>query len=100
MLNIYEAKKIMDFYAGVGPGLYYRKIKIDYSNRSYADSVKSTSFNIGSQGMIGVDFRIIKNLAIGVDLEYNIFAVKFDNDYSDNNTTAEFNPSFSISYSF
>jgi opacity protein-like surface antigen len=98
-MYIYSSK-IIDFYAGAGPGVYYRKMKIEYSNRSYDESVNSTSFNIGVQGIVGIDFRVFKNLAVGADIEYNLFRVKFNDDYSDNNTTAEFNPSFSISYSF
>jgi opacity protein-like surface antigen len=89
-----------DFYAGAGPGFYYRKIKLDYSNRSYQESTKSSSFNIGAQGLAGIDFRIIKNLAVGADLEYNFFRVKFNNDYSDNGNAGEYNPSLSVSYSF
>ena len=57
-------------------------------------------FIIGAQGFIGMDFRIIKNLAADVDSEYNLFRVKFNNDYSDNGTAGELNPSLSISYSF
>ncbi len=98
-MYIYSSGKF-DFYAGAGPGLYYRKIKLYYSNRSYEESTKSSSFNVGAQGLIGMDFRIVKNLAAGIDLECNLFRVKFDNDYSDNNTAGELNPSLSISYSF
>jgi hypothetical protein len=90
----------MDFYAGAGPGLYYRRIKLDYSNRSYEKYINSSSFNIGAQVLAGMDFRIIKDLAVGVDLEYNLFTVKFNDDYSDKVTAGEFNPSLSISYSF
>jgi hypothetical protein len=98
-MYIYSSRKI-DFYAGAGPGLYYRKIKLDYSNRSYEEFVNSSSLNIGAQGLVGIDFRIIKNLALGVDLEFNLFTVKFNNDYSDRGTAGELNPSLSISYSF
>jgi len=98
-MYIYSSGKF-DFYAGAGPGFYYRKIKLDYSNRSYEESIKSSSLNVGAQGLLGMDFRIIKNLAVGIDLECNLFRVKFNNDYSDNNTAGELNPSLSISYSF
>jgi hypothetical protein len=98
-MYIYSSK-IIDFYAGAGPGAYLRKMKIDYSSRSYDESVNSSSFNIGAQCLVGIDFMVFKNLAIGADLEYNIFAVKFNNDYSDIGTVGEFNPSFSISCSF
>jgi hypothetical protein len=33
-------------------------------------------------------------------MEYNIFAVKFDDDHSDMDNIGEFNPSFSISCTF
>ncbi|HEY9162804.1 MAG TPA: hypothetical protein VIS94_17135 [Desulfomonilia bacterium] len=98
-MYIYSSK-IIDFYAGAGPGVYYRKIKIEYSSRSYDESVNSTSFNIGIQGLVGIDFRVFKNLAVGADLEYNLFRVKFNDDYSDKDTAGELNPSFSISCTF
>ncbi len=98
-MYIYSSKFI-DFYAGAGPGVYYRKMKIEYSSRSYDESVNSASFNIGAQGIAGVGFRVFKNLAVGADIEYNLFRVKFNNDYSDNDTAGELNPSFSISCTF
>jgi len=91
----------IDFYTGIGPGFYYRKMNIDYStNTGIADSDNGSSYNVGMQALIGFDFRVYKNLALGLDLECNFFGVNFNINSANPGTAGELNPSFTISYSF
>jgi hypothetical protein len=52
------------------------------------------------QALLGIDFRVYKSLALGIDLEWNFFGTNFDMNGSNPGTVGELNPSFSISYSF
>lgn len=91
---------MMNVYAGAGPGLYYRKLKVEYDNRSYQETETSKSLNGGLQALIGIDVTLAKYLVMSAELEYNLYRIRFDGDYSNNGTAGEFNPSLSIGCSF